>query len=97
LSSSPSYLDPIVLPLIVGTTVLDVGFGYGRRRHLIQSNLWEAGTPEPPVTDGFDAFQPNVEFCRSGNCYRRVKAQLFAGLPRVFPSLGESLVAFKDF
>jgi SAM-dependent methyltransferase len=72
LSSSPSYLDPIVLPLIIGDTVLDVGCGYGRWCHLIQSNFWEAGASKPPAIDGFDAFQPNVDFCESGHCYRRV-------------------------
>ena len=75
MSSSPSYLDPIVLPLIVGETVLDVGCGYGRWCHLIQSNFWEAGASQPPTIDGFDAFQPNVDFCRSGNCYRSVWQQ----------------------
>ena len=48
MSSSPSYLDPIILPLIIGESVLDVGCGYGRWGNLIQSNFWEAGLSSPP-------------------------------------------------
>lgn len=72
MSSSPSYLDPIILPLIAGKTVLDVGCGYGRWGHLIQSNFWEAGLVSPPQIDGFDAFLANVEFCANYGCYRDV-------------------------
>jgi hypothetical protein len=74
-SSSASYLDPVVLPLIVGETVLDVACGLGRWCHLIQSNFWEAGLPTPPAIDGFDAFEPNVEHCRRSGCYRNVWVQ----------------------
>jgi hypothetical protein len=58
MSSLPSYLDPIILPLIVGETVLDSACGYGRWGNLIQSNFWEAGLSEYPKIDGFDAFCP---------------------------------------
>jgi SAM-dependent methyltransferase len=75
-SSSPSYLDPVVLRLLVGESVLDVGCGYGRWCHLIKSNYWEAGLARPPVVDGFDAFEPNVERCRRDGCYRRVWHQV---------------------
>lgn len=75
MSSSPSYLDPIVLPLIIGETVLDVGCGYGKWGHLIQSNFWEAGLSKPPQVDGFDAFPPNLNFCSKHNCYRKVWIQ----------------------
>jgi 2-polyprenyl-3-methyl-5-hydroxy-6-metoxy-1,4-benzoquinol methylase len=75
MSSSPSYLDPVVLPLIVGETVLDAGCGYGRWCHLIQSNFWEAGLERPPAVDGFDAFAANVEHCLASGCYRNVWQQ----------------------
>ena len=72
MSSSPTYLDPIVIPLIKGETVLDVGCGYGRWANLIRSNFWEAEMAKPPLVDGFDAFENNVEFCRGQNAYREV-------------------------
>lgn len=75
MSSSPAYLDSVVLPLIVGDTVLDAGCGVGRWASLIYSNFWEAGLERPPAVDGFDAFEPNVERCRHGQNYRRVWLQ----------------------
>jgi SAM-dependent methyltransferase len=76
MSSSPSYLDPIVLPLIIGETVLDVGCGYGRWGNLIQSNYWEAGLARPPFIDGCDAFLPNVELSARHNAYRKIWQQV---------------------
>jgi SAM-dependent methyltransferase len=75
LSSSPSYLDPLVLPRITGETVLDAGCGYGRWAALIGSNFWEAGLERPPAVDGFDAFEPNVDHCRASGKYRRLWVQ----------------------
>lgn len=75
MSSSASYLDPVVLPLILGESVLDVGCGYGRWGSLIHSNFWEAGLSEPPAVDGLDAFQPNVDACAANPAYRHVWQQ----------------------
>ena len=73
MSSSPTFLDPIVVPLLVGETVLDVGCGYGRWGSLIHSNYWEAGRLSPPTVDGIDAFTPNVDFCATLPFYRNVR------------------------
>jgi SAM-dependent methyltransferase len=75
MSSSPSYLDPVVIPLVVGESVLDAGCGYGRWCHLLQSNFWEAGLTAPPIVDGFDAFEANVDHCRDSGCYSKVWLQ----------------------
>ena len=79
MSSSATFLDPIVIPLIVGDSVLDVGCGYGRWGGLIRSNFWEAGLTRPPVVDGFDAFVPNVALSESTGTYRRVWHQRLPG------------------
>ena len=75
MSSSPCYLDPVVIPFIRGETVLDVGCGYGRWSTLIHTNFWEAGLQVPPAVDGLDAYGPNVSFCAQHGYYRRVWQQ----------------------
>jgi 2-polyprenyl-3-methyl-5-hydroxy-6-metoxy-1,4-benzoquinol methylase len=72
MSSSPSFLDFTILPLIRGDSVLDIGCGYGRWGNLIRSNYWEAGLQAPPPVDGVDAFAPNVELCQQLPSYRKV-------------------------
>jgi 2-polyprenyl-3-methyl-5-hydroxy-6-metoxy-1,4-benzoquinol methylase len=74
-SSSWSYLDTVILPLIVGDTVLDAGCGMGRWGTLIETNYWEAHLESPPAVDGCDAFAPNVEHCRRRGAYRNVWLQ----------------------
>jgi SAM-dependent methyltransferase len=76
MSSSWSYLDPVILPLLVGDTVLDVGCGMGRWGALIECNYWEARLEAAPAVDGCDAFEPNVEHCRRRGTYRRVWEQI---------------------
>ena len=71
MGSSPCYLDPIVIPLIRGSTVLDAACGLGRWGNLIRTNYWEAGI-DCPTIDGFDAFEPNVRICQATQCYRKV-------------------------
>lgn len=72
MGSSPLNLDWIVVPLVRGTTVLDVGCGLGRWGFLLRTNHWEAHMPEPPAVDGVDAFEPNVEAAQRLGVYRTV-------------------------
>ena len=79
MSSSPTFLDPIVVPLIRGRTILDVGCGYGRWGCLLRTNYWESGLSEPPIVDALDAFAPNVDYCKSLGVYNRVWEQCLPG------------------
>jgi len=83
MSSSPPFLDPIVLPLIRGECVLDIACGYGRWGCLMRTNYGEWGRSQPPVVDALDAFAPNVEYARKLGVYRKVwQAELPCELPR---------------
>jgi SAM-dependent methyltransferase len=83
MSSSPSFLDPVVLPLVRGSTILDVACGFGRWGCLLRTNFFEWGLSDPPVVDAVDAFAPNVEYVKRLNVYRNVwQAVLPCPLPR---------------
>ncbi len=83
MSSSPAFLDPIVLPLIRGERILDVACGYGRWGCLMRTNYGEWGLTKLPVVDAMDAFAPNVEYVRKLGVYREVwQAELPCELPR---------------
>jgi SAM-dependent methyltransferase len=83
MSSSATFLDPIVLPLIRGKQVLDVACGYGRWGCLMRTNYGEWGLAHPPIVDALDAFAPNVEYARKLGVYREVwQAELPCELPR---------------
>ena len=92
MSSSWSYLDPVVLPLLVGETVLDAGCGLGRWAALIESNYWEARLPVAPAVDGFDAFESNVEHCRRRGTYRHVWRQT---LPSPIDGVWDTVLAIE--
>lgn len=76
MSSSPTSLDWVVIPLVRGETVLDVGCGYGRWAQLLRTNFWEADMDNPPQIDGVDGFHHNVDAASRLNIYRRVWCQL---------------------
>lgn len=92
MSSSWSYLDPAVIPLIVGETVLDAGCGLGRWGALIESNYWEAKLEQQPAVDGFDAFAANVERCSRRGVYRRVWQQT---LPSAIEGAWDTVLAIE--
>jgi len=73
MSSSATYLDPVVIPLIKGETVLDVGCGWGRWGSLLSTNYWEANLKKAPIIDGIDVFSENVERCKKLFYYNNVE------------------------
>lgn len=83
MSSSPCFLDPVVLPQVRGETILDVACGYGRWGCLLRSNYFECGLAAPPTVDGLDAFAPNVEYVKKLGVYRDVwQAELPCAIPQ---------------
>lgn len=72
MSSSPCFLDPVIIPAVRGATVLDVACGYGRWGCLLHSNYWETSGGAVLEVDGFDAFPQNVALCQQKGVYRRV-------------------------
>jgi SAM-dependent methyltransferase len=82
--SSPSILDPIVIPLVKGPRILDVGCGFGRWGALLTTNLWEASKSKPANRSqivGCDGHLPNVEESRKNNYYQEVLHLTFPPLP----------------
>lgn len=74
MGSSPSILDPVILPFIKGSLILDVGCGFGRWACLCTFNFWESKSyefskPIKPEIIGVDAYQPNLELAQSLNLY----------------------------
>jgi SAM-dependent methyltransferase len=73
MGGSPVSLDPIVIPLIEGPKILDVGCGFGKWGNLCYTNYWETRNPvggTPPEIVGCDGYLPNVEMARRNGCYR---------------------------
>jgi hypothetical protein len=83
MGSSPSFLDPVVLPLLRGSKILDAACGLGRWGCLMRTNYFELGLADPPIVDGLDAYEPHVRHAMSLGVYRSVwRAELPCELPR---------------
>ena len=82
MGSSPSFLDPVVIPLIRGSSVLDVGCGWGRWGCLLRTNFFEWGLEQFPVVDGIDGDAACIELCRSLGVYRSLRQEI---LPCTLP------------
>ncbi|GEM_PF-1532522 len=72
MSSSPSFLDPVLLPLLKGKEILDVASGFGRWGCLMATNYFEWGLDNPPQVDAIDGCLDNVKRCQNLGVYRNV-------------------------
>jgi len=84
MGSSPSALDPVVLPHVEGPEILDVASGFGRWGFLCMTNAWETscGAKDgPPNITGCDGHLPNVELALRSGAYRECIHVRFPPLP----------------
>lgn len=69
--SSPLTLDPLVLPMVEGKEILDVGCAKGKWGFLLRTNWWRtkngSGHEEPKLLIGVDLFTP---FLRKAKYHR---------------------------
>jgi len=72
MSSSPSFLDPVVLPLVRGSEILDVACGYGRWGCLLKANHFEWGLAQFPRVVGVDGDEKCCAYARSLGVYSEV-------------------------
>jgi SAM-dependent methyltransferase len=75
MGSSPVILDAVVIPLIRGPKILDVGCGFGRWGSLINTNYWETcsgNKSEKPAVIGCEGYRPNVELARGNGFYDKI-------------------------
>jgi 2-polyprenyl-3-methyl-5-hydroxy-6-metoxy-1,4-benzoquinol methylase len=66
---SPLELDPVVLPLVAGRTVLDLGCGFGHWGHLLRTHYHSDDPAQAARVTGVDIHQGNVDFCASTGVY----------------------------
>lgn len=84
MGGSPSALDPVVLPLVKGPKILDVGCGFGKWGFLCLTNYWETAIPSPgvrPEIVGCDGYLPNVRLAKSCGAYKDCLHITFPPLP----------------
>lgn len=72
MASSPSFLDPVVLPLVRGASILDIGCGYGRWGCLLRTNHFEWGLETFPTVFGLDGDFNNCRHAHSLGVYKEV-------------------------
>lgn len=70
---SPLELDPVVLPLVEGATVLDLGCGFGHWGHLLRTHYHSDDPGLAARVTGVDIHPGNVAFCRSTGVYHALE------------------------
>jgi len=83
MGSSNLYLDPIVVPMVSGSRILDVACGFGRWGCLLTTNAWESRylSGKPLEIVGLDGHSDNVRLARRFNVYSEVIEGLIPPLP----------------
>jgi len=66
---SPLELDPVVLPLVEGRTVLDLGCGYGHWGQLLRTHYHSDDPDRAARVTGVDIHEGNIAFCRATGMY----------------------------
>lgn len=95
MGGSPANLDPVVIPLVEGPRILDVGCGFGKWGHLCLTNYWETHNYVPgirPEISGCDGYAPNVELAQASGAYKECRLVNFPPLPYESESFDTVLV-----
>ncbi|MDD4869215.1 MAG: class I SAM-dependent methyltransferase [Kiritimatiellae bacterium] len=74
MSTSLLRMDPLVVPLVRGETILDLGCGFGHWGHVLRTHYRpDDCSPEKcPRVVGVEIHKGNVAFCRSTGVYEQV-------------------------
>jgi len=83
--SSPLTLDPLILPMVEGEEILDVGCAKGKWGFLLRTNWWRtkdgSGHKEPKLLIGIDLFTPFLRKAKHHRIYDDVVCCSGSALP----------------
>ncbi len=84
MGGSPVALDPVIIPLVQGPKILDVGCGFGKWGALCTCNYWQTHAPvrgARPELTGCDGYEANVQMARKSGFYGQVLHLMVPPLP----------------